>query len=126
MKYSFLCILLLGNIMFLSSCSLQNDQTAAGINIEKGILFYTDENNFMEEDSYYDALIELKQDYPGHFDNYVIVAKTNDDASTFASLNDTYPALLVIEDHRVVYKVTGKTLKKDILKPVSTTLDEWN
>ncbi|MGF2615489.1 hypothetical protein FZC84_14590 [Rossellomorea vietnamensis] len=126
MKYSFLFVLLLGNIIFLSSCSLQNDRTAAGLNIEKGILFYSDENNISEEDSYYEALIELKDTYPSQFENYVIVAKNKENASSFAFLNDTYPALLVIEDNKVVCKVAGKISRQEILKPVSDTLKEWN
>jgi hypothetical protein len=126
MKYSFLIILLLGNIIFLSSCSLQSDRTAAGLNIEKGILFYSDEDDIQEEDSYYEALIELKDRYPAHFDNYKIIPKNQDYDPAFASLNGTYPALLVIKDNKVVCKVIGKANKEDILKPVSNALDKWN
>jgi hypothetical protein len=125
MKYSFLFVLLLGNIVFLSSCSLQNDGTAAGLNIEKGILFYSDENNISEEDSYYEALIELKDTYPSQFENYVIVAKNKDHASAFAFLNDTYPALLIVEDNEVICKVVGNIPKKEILTPISNTLETW-
>jgi hypothetical protein len=126
MKYSFLIILMLGNIAFLSSCSFQNDRTAAGLNIEKGIIFYSDENNIQEEDSYYEALIELKRSYPDQFENYKVIAKNEEYDSTFISLNDTYPALLVIEDNKVVCKVLGKAKKEEILEPVSNALNQWN
>ncbi|WP_421384363.1 hypothetical protein ACOJQI_06995 [Bacillus salacetis] len=126
MKYSFLIILMLGNITFLSSCSLQNDRTAAGLNIEKAILFYSDENNIQEEDSYYEALIELKRLYPSQFENYKIIAKKEELDSTFISLNDTYPALLVIEDNKIVCKIIGKAEKEDIMQPVSNAMDQWN
>ncbi|WP_456271688.1 hypothetical protein [Bacillus sp. AK031] len=125
MKYSFLIILMLGNIAFLTSCSLHSERTAAGLNIEKGILFYSDENNFLEEDSYYEALIELKQDYPDEFENYTIIAKNQGNDPALASLNSVYPALLVIKENKVVFKVTGNATKEDILKPVSNTLENW-
>lgn len=126
MKYSFLIILMLGNIIFLSSCSSQNNLTAAEINIDRGILFYSDESNFQEEDSYYEALIELKRNFPGEFKNYKIVGRNQEHDSALGALNDTYPALLVIQDNEVVCKVIGKASKDDILIPVSTTLNEWN
>ncbi|RIW29485.1 hypothetical protein D3H55_18775 [Bacillus salacetis] len=125
MKYSFLIILLLGNIIFLSSCSLQSDRTAAGLNIEKGILFYSDESNFQEEDAYYEALVELKHLYPGQFENYQIIPKNKEYDSTFSSLNSTYPALLVIENNKIVCKVIGTSGKEEIMKPVSNALDKW-
>jgi hypothetical protein len=125
MKYSFLIILMLGTIAFLSSCSLHNERTAAGLNIEKGILFYSDENNFLEEDSYYEALIELKQNYPADFENYKIIAKNQEYDPALASLNKVFPALLVIKQNKVIFKVTGKATKEDIMKPVSNTLEKW-
>lgn len=126
MKYSFLAILMFVNILFLSSCSLHNERTAAELNIERGILFYSDESNFQEEDSYYEALIELKHNFPGDFENYKIVARNQDYDTALASLNDAYPALLVIQDNKIIFKVTGKATKEDILVPVSDTLETWN
>lgn len=126
MKYFLLIFFTLVNIIFLSSCSIQSERTAAGLNIEKGILFYSDENNIQEEDSYYEALIELKHSYPGQFDHYKIIAKNQEYDSAIASLNDTYPALLVIKDNKVVCKVVGIAKKDDILTPVSNVLEEWN
>jgi hypothetical protein len=125
MKYFFLIILMLANIIFLSSCSLQNDRTAAGLNIERGILFYSDENNIQDEDSYYEALIELKRTYPNQFKDYKIIAKNEEYDSTFNSLNNTYPALVVIENNKIICKVAGKAEKGDILEPVSKALDQW-
>ncbi|WP_409253552.1 hypothetical protein V1502_06490 [Bacillus sp. SCS-153A] len=126
MKYSLLIILMLLTIAFLLSCSIQDERTAAGITIDEGILFYSDENNIKEEDSYYEALIELKHAYPAQFDHYQIIAKNQEYDSTLTSLNDTYPALLIIKDNKVVCKVIGEAKKEDILTPVRNQLDQWN
>ncbi|WP_335870452.1 hypothetical protein [Bacillus sp. 2205SS5-2] len=89
---------------------------------ENHILFYSNEQELHKESPYYDALIELKRQYPEQLKKMKVVnpeMKTKEQ-----SINHSYPALVIIVDHTIIYKIDGlQSSKEDIIHPISAVLD---
>ena len=128
MKHILTLVVLTSTMLLLTSCNyissnkvvLAEDQF-----IEKQVIFFTDDRNVSREIPYYDAIIELKKQYPDHFKQLKVV-RLNDDATTkVAESPPTSPAIVVIENNQVVCKVEGNISKENIIKPVSRAMKTW-
>ncbi|MCP3741790.1 hypothetical protein [Rossellomorea sp. BNER] len=125
MRYSILISIILLNIFILSSCNSVEKITDANEIIEKEIVFFTDENNVRNEASYYDAVIELKRRFPEELKEMKIVSKSNENENKFSKYNETYPAIVVIDQNQVVLRIVGYTDTEDIVIPISNTIEKW-
>ncbi|MBM7586669.1 hypothetical protein JOC86_003221 [Bacillus pakistanensis] len=125
MRYSILISIILLNIFILSSCNSVEKITDANEIIKKEIVFFTDENNVRNETSYYDAVIELKRRFPEELKEMKIVSKKNEDENKFSKYNETYPAIVMIDQNQVVLKIVGYTDTEDIVIPISNTIEKW-
>jgi hypothetical protein len=94
--------------------------------IEKQVIFFTDERNVSKEIPYYDAIIELKKQYPDDLKRLKVVSLNTEAPNEIADSPPTSPAIVVVENNQVICKVEGDISKEDIIKPVSTAIESWD
>ncbi|MGE6631239.1 hypothetical protein [Bacillus sp. NPDC077027] len=112
-------------LLILSSCSLayiipnKTDQVA---NIQKPrVLFFTDAENLDKESPYYDAVLELKNQYPNEMAKMIV----KEDRKGWKNEVDEVPAILLVNEEKVIVKVEGNVRnKEDILSPFCHALDQ--
>ncbi|MGG1629015.1 hypothetical protein [Rossellomorea sp. NRS-1567] len=123
-----LAILIISTMLFLTSCDyissnkvvLAEDQF-----IEKQVIFFTDERNVSKEIPYYDAIIELKKQYPDSLKRLKVVSLNNEAPNKIADSPPASPAIVVVENNQIICKVEGDITKEDIIKPVSSAIESW-
>jgi hypothetical protein len=110
-------------VVFLSSC--QNGVFSQGeIDEEfpqgKQLLFFSDDDNIDREAVYYDALLDISEEFPEEFENMKIISDTNNKSQYNV---DIYPSLLVVKQEEIVVQIEGNVLtKEEIMKPVIDAL----
>lgn len=110
-------------LIFTASCS--NHRSIDSLSIKKDvkqIIFFSDETNVQQEVAYYDAIIELKRDFPNEVENMMVF--TNDEGKkyydSFQIKNS--PAIIVIYNDKIVANINGIVSKDQILQPISKAL----
>lgn len=87
----------------------------------KQLLFFSDEDNIQNENAYYDALLEIKKDYPTAVSNMMVISSTdNRDLGKFEV--DTYPTLMVVYKNKIITKVDGNINSEEIIGPIVQAL----
>ena len=124
MKRSILIIFIIP-VVVLSSCEnmlFSEGPSDFTINRDKQIVFFSDDKNIDREAIYYDALLDIKEDFPEEFENMRVVSE-NTDKPIYEV--DTYPSLLVVTKEEILVQIEGTVLsKEEILEPVSNALLE--
>lgn len=89
---------------------------------DKQLVFFSDDENIQREAVYYDALLDIKKNFPEEFENMKIISEKTDN-NQFEI--ETFPSLLVIDKKQVLVQIEGSVVsKEDILKPVSSALSK--
>ncbi|WP_243385230.1 hypothetical protein [Bacillus kexueae] len=100
-------------LLFVSGCQANtqtgNEQQFNG----RHILFFTDVKTMSEEAVYYDALLQLKADYPDEIDNMVVIQASHNTEEPF-NIN-TYPSLVIVEDNAIVVHIKGEIDSKETI-----------
>lgn len=106
------------------ACESIDDQELSKLNLDKKgdyLLFFSNEDYIELEESYYDALIELKKEFPKRItDVYIIQASKKHEKIKMYNVT-TYPTLIVVKDGKVITKLEGKNSKKDIIKNIQNS-----
>ena len=85
----------------------------------KQLIFFSDEEEYEREVSYYDALIELKRDYPEEIKDMKVFT-TSDSKKYFETFQiDQCPALIVFYNNEVIVVIEGKATVEEIVTPIS-------
>lgn len=113
-------------VLFIStSCSNNEDDHLDLDSSVKQVIFLSDETesaNLQTEAPYYDAIIELRQQFPNEFKNMKTLAP-NKAEDYFDSIEiKECPALLVIQNDKVLVKIVGESSKEEITEPVVAAL----
>lgn len=89
----------------------------------KQVVFFSDESKYQIEAPYYDAIIKLKQQFPEEIKNMLILppSKAKDYYDTFKVKE--CPAILVLYNDEVVARVDGEISRDQIIRPISSVLD---
>jgi hypothetical protein len=127
MKHLLTLIMLASTALLLTSCNdLAADKVVLAEDrfIERQIIFFSDERNISKEVAYYDAIIELKNEYPEDL-KHLEVIDFNSDKSNTKVQSTAYPAIVVVDNNQVVTKITGKAHKNQIVKSVSHAISKW-
>ncbi|MCM3160333.1 MULTISPECIES: hypothetical protein [Bacillaceae] len=89
---------------------------------DKQLVFFSDDENIQREAVYYDALLDIKKNFPEEFENMKIISEKTDH-NQFEI--ETFPSLLVIDKKQVLVQIEGTVVsKEDILEPVSSALSK--
>ncbi|KSU62363.1 hypothetical protein AS034_09575 [[Bacillus] enclensis] len=127
MKHLLTLLMLASTALLLTSCNdLAADKVVLAEDrfIEKQIIFFTDERNISKEVAYYDAIIELKNEYPEDL-KHLEVVNFSTDKSNPKIQSTSYPAIVVVDNNQVVTKITGKAHKNQIIKSVTHAISNW-
>jgi hypothetical protein len=116
--------LLLASFMILTvSCS----KTKAADDLmldssQKQVIFFTDESDYQNEAPYYDAIIELRKEFPDEMKKMKVMtaAKAKKYYNTFGIKG--CPAILVLHQNRIAAKVNGDVSKDKIIEALSKAL----
>jgi hypothetical protein len=111
-------------LFFMVSCDNQK-QIISSLSVDqntKQLIFFSDSEEYEQEVSFYDAIIELKRDYPEEIKNMKTV--TSSDPKKYFKIFqiDHCPALIVFYNNEVIVKIEGNATKEDIVAPVSNVL----
>ncbi|WP_066176411.1 hypothetical protein [Bacillus marinisedimentorum] len=114
-------------IFTLSSCQLENsvqgDEGAAGSGYH--LLLVSDEEYMDHEGEYFDALLELKQDFPEKLKNVSVVSSEQDLNKYAEGLEiNHYPCLVVVKEQEVLTMIEGKQSEDFIIDNLVRTLNE--
>ncbi|MBD1380901.1 hypothetical protein [Metabacillus arenae] len=111
-------------LFILSACSptqlFANDHSLKGLK-DRQILFYSDVQNMDKEAVYYDALLELKKEYPSEVKNMKVYQTQQEGPFDI----DTYPSLIIVENNEIVIHIKGNVMdKEEITDPVLKVLSQ--
>ncbi|MBA4537909.1 small peptidoglycan-associated lipoprotein [Bacillus aquiflavi] len=115
----FSCCLLLLTV----SCE-KNEQTIDLNNADnvKQILFFSDETALTEEAEYYDALLDLKKDFPIEINNMKVLINS-ENKKVYSEFDiSTSPTILVLYNGEVIEKISGDVPKEEIIEPLTKAL----
>ncbi|MFB6497604.1 hypothetical protein [Bacillus haynesii] len=100
--------------LFLTSgCSLshimpdQHHQSANQRHLK--LIFFSDDEHMEQEVAYYDALLDLKKEFPEQVSNMEI----SHDKGQWKKEVKIFPSLLLVNDKKVLVKIEGKIKDKD-------------
>lgn len=123
-----LSFVFVASFLFLTaSCNLDNDAEDILQNEDiKQVVFFSNEEDYLHEASYYDAIIELKKAYPEEFKNMKVIPASN--AKKYHELFQVtqFPALLVVHGEEVIANINGSVSKDQIIEPLTAVLENDN
>lgn len=113
---------LLASLLVITSCGKTSEEEIKLPEDGKQIIFFSNDQDYSEETAYYDALIELKQHYPKEIQNMLVLSPT--DAKPYYQFFqiEACPALLIIYNEKVMFKISGAVSKDEIIQPISDIL----
>ncbi|WP_338451903.1 small peptidoglycan-associated lipoprotein [Niallia oryzisoli] len=116
-------LLMAFSLLLIMSCDRKEPQHLFTVdNNTKQIVFFSDDEALEQEVSYYDAIIELKKDYPEQMKNMKILSASEiDDYDSIFEI-DQCPALLVYYRNRVIVEIEGKATVEEIIAPIAKVL----
>lgn len=113
----------IASLLFITSCC--NIKTNNELILDKNskqIIFFSNEKDYKEEASYYDAIIELKKDFPDEIKNMKIISSENAKKYYEVFNVESSPALLLIYNDKVLVNIMGDTTTDQIIKPLEEAL----
>lgn len=118
--------LLFFSLFITASCSKDEQARLSVDKNTKQVIFFSDEKQYNREAAYYDALIELKKDFPDEMENLMVLS--GKDKKKYYDEFDikSGPALIVLYKEKVMIRIHGMTTKEQIIQPVSQALDGMN
>jgi hypothetical protein len=120
-------LLLITALLFVTS-SCNHKEVKEELKIDdsvKQLIFFTDNKQYEQEISYYDAIIELKKSYPELIkDMKVITAAEASHLSNYKVEN--CPAILLVYQDKVLVEIKGTVSKDKIISPLAKAMDEEN
>ncbi|WP_409275438.1 small peptidoglycan-associated lipoprotein [Neobacillus sp. SCS-31] len=114
------------SLIITASCS-KAEQAALSVDRNtKQIIFFSDEKEYSREAAYYDALIQLKKDFPEEMENLLVLSSKEEKKYYDEYDVKSGPALIVLYKEKVMVRIDGLTTKEKIILPVSKALDGTN
>ncbi|RDU38423.1 small peptidoglycan-associated lipoprotein [Neobacillus piezotolerans] len=118
--------LILFSLFITSSCGKGEQARLSVDKNSKQVIFFSDEKQYKREAAYYDALIELKKDFPDEMENLMVLSSKEEKKYYDEFDIKSGPALIVLYKEKVMVRIHGITTKEKIIQPVSKALDGKN
>lgn len=109
-----------------SGCTSSNAIQEKQKPIEKAIIFFSNEEKQTEEITYYDALIELKQQYPAEFKKMKVINPYIEKQEAEKYTATKTPALIVIYEDEMIVNMDGQRTKDEIIISIAEAIDKMN
>ncbi|MFD2443359.1 small peptidoglycan-associated lipoprotein [Bacillus sp. CGMCC 1.16607] len=110
-------------LFFTASCS--NHYSIDSLSIKdnvKQLIFFSDETNVQQEAAYYDAIIELRRNFPHEVENMMVFTSADGKKYYDSFEIKKSPAIIVIYNDQIVANITGNISKDQIIQTVSQAL----
>ncbi|WP_264805386.1 small peptidoglycan-associated lipoprotein [Cytobacillus sp. NCCP-133] len=117
-------IIIISILLMTSSCNHKETKEELMIDDSvKQIIFFSDHNQYEQEVSYYDAIIELKRSFPEEIKNMKIIT-ASDSKNYYTNFDiEGCPAILIVYQDEVLVEVKGVVPREQIVQPVANALD---
>lgn len=109
-------------VVLLTNCGSTKPQGVTIQSIEKQVLLFSNGGNTRAEELYYDALLDLRTEFPGELKNVQIIHQSSVLINNDLIELHSYPALLLVENNEVVAKIEGAVSKRQITEQLKQTL----
>ncbi|KAA6453014.1 hypothetical protein FZC77_01940 [Bacillus swezeyi] len=99
-------------LFLMSGCSLSQimaDQNQSADQRHTKLIFFSDDEHMEREVAYYDALLELKKEFPAQVSNMEILNKKG----KWEKEVNSFPSLLLVDHKKVLVKIEGKIKDKE-------------
>jgi hypothetical protein len=119
-------LMLLSLFIILSSCSKELSTRHQTLQKFKDkVIFISNESNYMSENEYYDALLDLKKVYPKEIGNMELIDITNHEQEILDFEIKSFPAIVVVSKHgRITRVVSGENASRHVItKSVSNAIE---
>jgi hypothetical protein len=112
-------------LFFTASCNNHHsiDSLSLKDNV-KQIIFFSDETNVQQEVAYYDAIIELRRDFPNEVENMMVFSKDEGKKYIDSLQIQNSPAIIVIYNNEIVANINGVASKDQIMQPILKVLSK--
>jgi hypothetical protein len=118
-----LSLLLFTSLLIITgSCNRKSEQQLHFKQDVIQIVFFSNESDYSKEASYYDALIELKREYPSEIKNMIVLSPEKGKQISKEYDVETCPALLVFYNKKVIARIVGQSSIEEIINPVTDSL----
>jgi hypothetical protein len=119
-------LLILASIFLLIISCTKKEPVPSWIDVQnkKQVVFFSDKEEYIQEISYYDAIIQLKKVHPEEMKNMKILSDSDRDDYYYLFHIDHCPALIVYYNNQVIFEIVGETTTESIVMPVSQILSE--
>ncbi|MFE8703707.1 small peptidoglycan-associated lipoprotein [Cytobacillus sp. FJAT-54145] len=118
-------ILIVSLLVITTSCKSKGSELGGELNIDdsiKQVIFFSDETEYQYEASYYDAIIELKKEFPEEMKNMKILPPTEAKRYYSTFKVKECPAIFVLYNEQIVAQVHGESSKEQIIQPIAKAL----
>ncbi|HWO96053.1 MAG TPA: hypothetical protein VNM45_06920 [Bacillus sp. (in: firmicutes)] len=109
-------------VILLADCGSIEQERVTIRSIEKEVLLFSNDSNLKAEELYYDALLDLRTEFPDDLKNIKIIRQSPVWINNNPVKLRSYPALLMIENNKIVTKIEGTVPKQQIMKQLKHTL----
>ena len=109
-------------VVLLTNCGSTNQQEIAIQSMEKQVLLFSNDDNTRAEERYYDALLDLRTEFPEELKNVQIIHQSSVLINNDLIELHSYPALLLVENNEIVAKIEGSVSKQQITEQLKDTL----
>lgn len=119
-------LLFIASLLFItSSCSHVDSENVLNIDQDrKQLIFFTDDQAYEKEVSYYDAIIELKKDFPIDIKNMKIITAKNAKKYYDQFDIDRCPAILLVYNDTTLVKLKGEATREQIVESLHSALKD--
>lgn len=112
-------------LLLVVSCGKSNASTINIISFqpkEYDVVFYTHSTNNKLENIYYDAIIEIKANYPNEFSP--VETKKKEFSEVKEPIDPASPTLLIAKNGKTVERISGQVSKQEIMKKLEQIVAE--
>jgi len=115
-------LVILISLILNTGCLPSRDQEIEMYSKNKQLIFFSNHMQYKQEASYYDAILELKKDFPEEIKNMKIIEASSKDKYLDNFHIKKCPAILLIEKQQVLVEIKGELTTKEIVNTLSNAL----
>lgn len=116
-------LIVASTLLLIMSCDRKESINSWSIDQNtKQVVFFSDEEDYEQEVSYYDAIIQLKREYPEEIKNMKTLSTSEMKDYTHIFQINHCPALLVYYKDQVIVEIEGNATIDEIVTPVANVL----
>jgi hypothetical protein len=118
-----LSVVFIMTITLLTSCGSPTRESIMIESIERQVLLFSNEENIKAEELYYDAILDLRTEFPEELKTVKIIHQTSIQINNDLIEVRRCPALLMVENNEIVAQIEGVLSKQQITEQLKHILN---